>query len=193
MLWDRVHHCYHHSSLKRLWSILHWLFPLSILVDPSHSSEFLRLLCLRCRMISNASSLLPGRFFVLFILKMLHRPKHKIICPDDKLFDADQFFENEDPALIDLHSEQDGIDTPLQDMSRPRATSASRLRTPRERLAPRAESTSPPRSSSAQLRGIYFSTPGDKATLQPTYSRRQAAVHHWQSALPGPITISTLD
>ena len=118
--------------------------------------------------------------------------KHKIICPDDKLFDADEFLENEDPRPVVFESEQDGTDIKPQDMSRPRAASARPVRNPRESLATRAKSASPIRSD-APVGGVYYFTAGDRSTLQTTRIRHQAAVDHWQSVSPDPTTISALE
>ena len=43
--------------------------------------------------------------------------KHKMICPDDKLFDADKFFETEDPEPVVFESGQDDTIVPPQDLS----------------------------------------------------------------------------
>jgi len=118
--------------------------------------------------------------------------KHKIICPDDKLFDADKFFEKEDLGPVVFESGQDDTDIPTLDMSRPRAASASPGRNPRETLATRAKSASPIRSD-ALVGGIYYFAAGDRSTLQTTRTRHQAAVDHWQSVSPDPTTISTHD
>jgi serine/threonine protein kinase len=121
--------------------------------------------------------------------------ENKIICPDVTFFDADEFFERDDPGPIEFEgeeSEQGDTGAVTHDLSRPRASSTHpTTSTLREVITSRASSV-PARASNDTAGGLYYFTPGDTTRLPTHQSRCQAARSHFQSDLPNPTTISTM-
>jgi hypothetical protein len=119
--------------------------------------------------------------------------ENKIICPDVTFFDADEFFEMEDPGPIEFgveEGEQSDTDAAApRDMSKPRASSERpAMSAPQE--VPTARATSVPPTPAGE---IYYFTPGDSTTLQTPQARCQGARNHFQSDPPNPTTISNID
>ncbi|KAG9527754.1 hypothetical protein KCU93_g4934, partial [Aureobasidium melanogenum] len=132
--------------------------------------------------------------------------KHKLIYPNNKLFDPKEFFENADPGVIELERDTVSVDADGEagvdgdagaesaTRPKPRVRAESEVPAPRasrKSLASRPKSAPPKLNGIGEARGSYYFTAGDKAVLETDQARYQAAINHWNSKWPDPKTISS--
>ncbi|KAG9660151.1 hypothetical protein KCU95_g5380, partial [Aureobasidium melanogenum] len=112
--------------------------------------------------------------------------KHKMVYPNDKLFDPKEFFEHADPGAIELEGDAVSADADGED-----EVDGDAGAEPATRPRPRSQIAPSKLNGIDEAGGSYYCTAGDKAVLKPYQARYEAANNHWESHWPDPKSISS--